>query len=147
MRRILLFAAISTIAGCASKPKEPPVTKAEVQKVEGPVWVLEDLGGRGIVDSSRADATFTEDGKVYGRATCNRFSGSWKRAKDGIAITMGPTAVTRMACPESLMEQEGRFLAVMSGERRVTFQPDGALLVGDGAESALFRAETGALPK
>lgn len=146
-RVMALLAVFTALAACAGEPKAPPMTKTAIDDLQGRVWVLEDIGGKGIIDRSRADATFAPDGKVYGRATCNRFTGSWKRTRDGVSISIGPLATTMMACPPALMNQEQKFLGILAGERRLNFQPDGSLLLGDGAQSALFRAETGAPPQ
>lgn len=137
MWRTLALVSFALAGGCSTMTDKPAASPALV----GPVWVLEDLGGRGIVDSSRADATFTADGKVYGRASCNRFSGGYSRAGEALSLSFTPAAVTRMACSEALMNQENRFLAVMQGTRKLGFTKDGALVIGEGETSATFRAE------
>lgn len=53
--------------------------------------------------------TFTKDGKVFGDAGCNRFTGGYKTGADG-AITIGPLATTLMMCEENIMNAEATFL-------------------------------------
>ena len=53
--------------------------------------------------------TFTKDGKVFGDAGCNRFTGGYSTGSDG-AITIGPLATTLMMCQEDVMNAETTFL-------------------------------------
>jgi len=53
--------------------------------------------------------TFTKDGKVFGDAGCNRFTGGYTTGDDG-AITIGPLATTLMMCQENVMNAEATFL-------------------------------------
>lgn len=52
--------------------------------------------------------TFTEDGKVFGDAGCNRFTGGYEA--NGSEITVGPLASTLMMCEENVMNAEATFL-------------------------------------
>lgn len=57
--------------------------------------------------------TFTKDGKVFGDAGCNRFTGGYETGNDG-AITIGPLATTLMMCEENVMNAEATFLVRIS---------------------------------
>lgn len=138
MWKLIGVASALALAGCSTMGEKTSAAPALV----GPVWVLENLDGKGIVDSSRADATFTADGKVFGRASCNRYTGGYTKTAEGIEISFTPMAMTRMACPPALMEQEDRFARLMQGARKLSFTRDGALMIGEGGTSGLFRAET-----
>ena len=77
-----------------------------------------------------------EDGRVHGSAGCNSYRGDYQL--DGEQITIGPLAITEMAClePAGLMDQEMLFMEYMSTVRTVKFvdnqlqlfRPDGEAL-------------------
>jgi len=82
----------------------------------GSEWLLEDLSGSGVIDDVKATLTFPEVAKVAGNGSCNRFFGPAEITGD--AIKLGPLASSRMACPESVMNQEAKYLnALRSAER------------------------------
>ncbi|MBE0487287.1 META domain-containing protein, partial [Marinobacter sp.] len=78
----------------------------------GAEWVVEDLAGTGMIDRSRITVEFLADNRVAGRASCNRFMGSYQLTGEGLYF--GDQATTMMACAPALMEQERRFLELMS---------------------------------
>ncbi len=59
-------------------------------------------------DGVKQTITFTKDGKVFGEAGCNRFTGGY--TTDGQSITIGPLATTLMMCSERVMNAETTFL-------------------------------------
>ena len=65
--------------------------------------------------------------RLAGSAGCNKFNAAYDLSGEGLSI--GPAAVTRMACPAALMEQEGRFLATLGRITRFDIDPTGALLL------------------
>jgi len=91
----------------------------------GAEWVVEDLAGGGIIDRSRITIEFLEDNRIAGRASCNRYTGSYKLRGEGIAF--GPIATTRMACAPALMDQEARFLDLLERAESVRIGRDGEL--------------------
>lgn len=93
--------------------------------LQGAEWVVEEIGNAGIVDRSRVTLQFGADGQLSGRASCNRYTGSYRLT--GEALHIGPTASTRMACPPALMNQEQRFLDALASVQRHAFGTDGAL--------------------
>jgi len=102
-------------------------------------WVVEDIAGAGIVDSSRVTLRFLSGDRVAGRASCNQYNSRYTVTDQGLAF--GPGMATRMMCPPALMEQETRFLDALQATRRIELAPDGALvLVGaDGARTKARR--------
>lgn len=90
----------------------------------GTVWVLEDLQGSGVLADVQATLEFPEAGKVAGSGSCNRIFGTVEIASN--AMRFSPLGSTRMACPEAVMTQEGKYLkALQDGER---FAIDGTTL-------------------
>ena len=90
-------------------------------------WLVEDIDGGGIIDRSHATLTFSEDGKLSGSASCNRYFGEYQR--QGEALSFMPLGTTLMACPESLMNQEQRFLKALQAADRFSIDVNGALIL------------------
>jgi heat shock protein HslJ len=99
-------------------------------------WVVEDILGDGIIDASRVTLEFGEQ-RVAGRASCNSYQGAWS-LKDG-KLSIDDVAVTMMACPEPLMNQERRFLDALASTDGMRFDDTGALFLTSGGD-ALLRA-------
>ncbi|MGE0118472.1 MAG: META domain-containing protein [Dongiaceae bacterium] len=126
------------LAGCADTP-EP----AQPSAIVGPVWVAEDIAGRGIIDNSRITLQLGADGRASGRGGCNGYGGGYSLA--GESLRFGPLAATQMACAEALMNQERRYFDALAGTARYALADDGALLLTtvDGRQ-ILFRQEDAA---
>lgn len=108
-----------TFQGCGGDP---------VSLLTGEEWVVEDIGGKGIIDSSRATMRFA-DGQVNGRASCNTYGAATTFTGEGFGV--GPIRSTRMACAPALMNQEAFFLDILAKAARFDFSEDGALLIED----------------
>jgi len=106
----------------------------------GPEWVVEDIGGRGIIDSSRVTLNFQADQRVSGRASCNQFSGGWNLSGEGVGFTR--MASTKRACAPALMSQENRFLSLLGEVRRFDVGRHGELLLitEDGRQIRAFQS-------
>ena len=102
--------------------------------LRGAIWVVEDLAGAGIIDRSRITIEFLEGNRIAGRASCNRYTGTYELRGEGMAI--GPLASTRMACAPALMNQEERFLNLLDQVNSVRIGQQGQLLLSTpGGES------------
>lgn len=84
--------------------------------LRGGRWLLEDLGGAGVIDNVQATLAFPEAGKVAGSGSCNRFTGSVTISAS--SINFSPLATTRMACVPAVMNQESRYLRALQGATR-----------------------------
>jgi heat shock protein HslJ/membrane-bound inhibitor of C-type lysozyme len=104
--------------GCGGRP---------IDLLLGAEWVIEDIGGAGLVDRSRATLRFGDDGKVGGRASCNIFTGSYTLTGESLAF--GKSAGTMMACAPALMEQERRLLDLLQAVHRFEISDSGALVL------------------
>ena len=91
--------------------------------LEETLWRLGSVDGVVVPDVVEATALFTA-GRVAGRGGCNRYTGLY--AVDGAALTLGPIASTRMACPGAAGTVEGAFFAAL--ERVAGYAVDGAVL-------------------
>jgi heat shock protein HslJ len=124
------FAAIAAcgtllLAGCQSIDAPP----AAVQEL--PVdqeWVIEDLDGGGIIDRSRVTVQFfSQDGRVAGAGSCNRYSAGYTLTGDSLAIM--PIAATKMACAPALMNQEQKFFRILGAVNAFEIDSVGALVL------------------
>lgn len=100
-------------------------------------WVVEDINAGGVIDRSHATLTFSEDGKLSGNTSCNRYFGEYQLRGDRLSFT--PLGTTRMACPEALMNQEQRFLNALQAAERLSIDPTGALLLKGAGQQILAR--------
>ncbi|MCM5571227.1 META domain-containing protein [Burkholderiaceae bacterium FT117] len=105
--------------GCGGEP---------ASLLQGAEWVVEDIGGGGVVDGSRVTLRFGDDGRVAGRASCNRYTGGYELSGEGLVVG-SKMAVTKMACAPALMQQEQRFLGLLAQVRRFEIGADGALVL------------------
>jgi heat shock protein HslJ len=94
-------------------------------------WTVE------FIDRSPAFIQFTEDDKVGGNSSCNRFTGSYTFSET--QLSFGQAASTRMACPQVLMEQEQRFLAALARIAQVQLE-NGMLELTDADGALVFKA-------
>lgn len=103
----------------------------------GQGWLVEDIGGRGVVDNVRTTIAIAAGGEVTGSGGCNRLRGTAQI--DGSSLAFGPIVTTRMMCPPAVMDQEGKFLRALELTR--AFRIDGPYLKfldRDGAELVRF---------
>jgi putative lipoprotein len=106
----------------------------------GPEWIVEDIGGRGVVDRARASITFGADGRAYGSGGCNRFTGGY--TLEGMSLRFGQVAGTMMACVPALGEQEQRFHAALAEVRGWRIE-NGLLHLANAAGATVIRAARG----
>jgi heat shock protein HslJ len=78
-----------------------------------------------VASAAAPTLAFTADSRVYGKASCNRFTAGF--ALTGETLTVERAASTMMACAEPVMEQELRFLELLRSVQRFTLAADGAL--------------------
>lgn len=94
---------------------------------EGVTWVAEDIGGKGIIDNTHLTLTMA-DGAASGSSGCNTYRGQYTH--DGLSLTFGPMASTRMACTaEALGNQERDYLDILSKTSGYEMTAEGALLL------------------
>lgn len=93
----------------------------------GSEWVVEDIGGAGIVDSSKVSLNFTDDSQISGRASCNGYGGAY--SADNGALQVSRLISTKRMCPPALMNQEQRFMQLLTDAVHYEFDSNGALLI------------------
>lgn len=85
----------------------PPIANPDPKQLIGK-WLVEDIGGRGVIDRAQTTIEFAVDGTVSGSTCVNRFSGN-ANVEDG-KLSFGPLRTTRRAGPPAMMDQEQKFL-------------------------------------
>ena len=101
-------------------------------------WNLVAIDGVAVPEDAEVTLTIEADGRISGGSGCNRYTAA--ATFEGVSMSVGPVAGTRMACPEPLMDLEMRYLATIDSVE--TFDSDGdalRLLGGDGATRLEFR--------
>jgi para-nitrobenzyl esterase len=100
----------------------PTLPEVSLQALAGTEWVLRAWD----VDepaAAAAEVTLTYGGGVFtGRSGCNRYTAPAKAGDVPGAVTVGPLAVTRMACPELQSAVEARFLGQLRDTRTFGFR-------------------------
>ncbi|MDR0982279.1 MAG: META domain-containing protein [Culturomica sp.] len=98
MKKILLFiTALVALAACESKK--------ETVKIEDFKWVAVEMDGE-TLDEAKSEDIFIQfskaDRKISGKASCNRYFGSYELAGD--KLTFSQTGATKMACLDMKLE-------------------------------------------
>ncbi|KPQ02871.1 META domain-containing protein [Marinobacter sp. HL-58] len=102
--------------GCGGDPE---------QLLRGSEWTVEYIDGAGVMDDSRITIDFLAQQRAAGHASCNQFSGGWKLTGEGLGFSRLIT--TKKACAPALMDQESRFLALLSDTARFEIGKQGEL--------------------
>ena len=134
--------AVSSIREVAADSVGAPAVPAAPLSLAGSEWLLEDLGGSGVIDNIQATLAFPELDKVSGNGSCNRFFGPARINRNVIHI--GPLGATRMACPQAVMNQETRYLKALQAADRFTWQDPYLLLYCKGFQKPLRFTRKGA---
>jgi heat shock protein HslJ len=125
-----------------SEAEEPVMVEAAASPERTPdatelagAWLLEDLGGRGVMDMVQTTIEFDGGSQVSGSGGCNRFTGSYAFT-DG-ELSFGPLAGTKRMCPEAMMDQEDRFHRALGAIDRVVVDGPFLLIYTAGEERPL----------
>jgi heat shock protein HslJ len=126
---VTLVSGSSERQGCGGDP---------LSLLTGPEWVVEDIGGRGLIDNALVTVGFGEDGSLAGTGGCNRYAAGVTLTGEGLSI--GPAAATMMACTEAVMRQEKALFDALAGVAAFDIDATGALLLRDAGGTALVTA-------
>lgn len=139
-RTLVALAVAALVSGCTTQPQEPNEQIQHSQYaplLTSKEWIVEDIDGQGIIDSSRASLSFDSEGRVSGSTSCNRYFASY--SLNGHRLEINQAATTMMACPEALMQQERRFLNALEAAQRIAIDPSGALILQGNGHRMLAR--------
>jgi len=122
----LLFAAcgLNLHAEEAVVSEAEAVREHELLKI---VWRVEAIDGKPVVEGSRTEFSFFEQGRVAATVGCNRIGGGVELGEG--TLRFGPLMMTRMACEEALMDQENRFSAALSEVTLYRLEEEGTVLI------------------
>ena len=96
-------------------------------ELAGTNWLLREIEGRAVLESTRATLIFEDEGRVGGDGGCNRFFGTVEI--DGGAVAFGPLGSTRRACGEAIDGQEISYLSALAKAAAFTLQADELVIV------------------
>jgi putative lipoprotein len=100
----------------------------------GTTWRLDSLAGEPVLDGVQATLVIQE-GKVSGRGSCNSFFGPV--TIEGEKISFGPLGSTRMACPETVSNQEAKYFEALHTAERFTIEGSSLSIHSRGMEAPL----------
>lgn len=118
------------------------IGKASLDDIGGGEWVLSRFTWDEAAPAEPAVTLQLKDGNLVGRSGCNRYTAPIKAGDSPGAISIGPAAGTRMACPGPAAAVEQRFLEALgavnhygfiAGQLALGYTKDGAL------QTMLFR--------
>jgi heat shock protein HslJ len=139
---VIMLWSFFILGGCAADSTRQSVGTANTPTaatLAGTEWILEDLGGTGVLDRVQATLSFPKDyvstEKISGNGSCNRFMGSAKVVAG--VIEVGPLATTQMACVPAVMDQETRYLKALQAAERVALDGPHLFLYSKGMEKPL----------
>ncbi|MGO1460728.1 MAG: META domain-containing protein [Marinobacter sp.] len=131
LNRLFAIGAVSSalvLSACAIMPGADSDRVTTENLVQGGEWVVEDIGGKGLIDSSHVSMVFREDNRVGGNSSCNNYNGEYQL--DGSEFTVGDNiASTRRACAPALMNQEDLFLKLLMNVSEARLGDNGELLL------------------
>jgi heat shock protein HslJ len=114
---LLLVPSFACVALMSTAPAQ--TQGGAMPELLGTEWLLEDLGGSGVIDNARATLSFPERGKVTGSGSCNNFFASVEIRGD--LVNVGTIGATHMQCVDAVSDQEGRYLAALQLADRMSF--------------------------
>jgi heat shock protein HslJ len=108
-------------------------TNQAPDKLPGTAWQVTTFAGQTLLADHPITFEFDAEGSISGDASCNRFGGTC--TIEGDTIKVGPLRSTRRACEPEIMQQEQKFLALISaattwlieGDDLVLTAPDGEI--------------------
>ena len=134
--KVLCLTALALVShACVAQPERPAMAEFDLT---GSRWLVEDIGGAGVIDSSHTTIEFIQAGQAAGDSGCNRWSGGF--TQDGPSLSFGPMAGTQRACAAGLMNQETNFYKAMARVSGWEVQGTGLLHLVDASGATVIRA-------
>ena len=98
-----------------------PTGRLSLDTLAGTEWVLRAWDFDEPAPAEPAVTLAYKDGRMAGTSGCNRYTASAKAGDMPGDLSVGPTAVTRMACPDPQSAVETRFLKQLGGATKYGF--------------------------
>lgn len=118
----------------------------ESGELDSTTWLLTGYGDpqalNGMLEKVRVAFQYDPaEGMVSGTAGCNRYFGDAAVNQDLGTITLGALGMTRMACQESVNQQEAAFIGILEKVSRFEVQGEQLLLATEDGQVLMFQAE------
>lgn len=135
MKRLLLIAVAALgVASCCNCYKG---TERSQVPVTGEPWRLVQMDGRMFTtEEDNFFITFGDDGRITGKGSCNRLSGTFKNDNSNGTLSFGGIAATRMMCPRQ--EDEDRFVKLLGQVDGYTIDGRILMLFTDGEQKLML---------
>ena len=124
--KILLPLLLTLTTSFAMETNQAPVT------LPGSAWEVTSLADEDPLDDHPITFEFDAEGNIAGDASCNRFGGTC--TIEGHTIKIGPLRSTRRACEPEIMQQEQKFLALLSTVSAWSIEDDELVLTAPEGE-------------
>jgi heat shock protein HslJ len=133
MRHRIALASCALLTACSAPAPFEPSTTAPASApaahdpafdpaLIGSIWLVEDIGGAGVIDNLQSKLQFVSASQVAEHGGCNSFNGAAVLSAE--QLSMGPLASTRKMCPPAVMDQENRFLRTLETVRSARVEHD-----------------------
>lgn len=117
------------LSGCGGEP---------ASLLQGADWIVTRLAGEAVLKEPHITLTFSEDGRVSGNASCNRFGTEYKLTGEGLQF--GKSMSSMMACEPDIMKQEQLFMELLERVSRFSIAADGALVLHSDRDRTIVSA-------
>jgi heat shock protein HslJ len=122
-----------SLMGCESAVSDAPSNDDVLAQKD---WVAQTIAGKAVVRPGSVTLSFGE-GRVSGKGSCNRYSGSVEYGRGKIKI--GALISTKMACMEDgLMQQESAYLNALESAQTYSVSADGRLSIATKAGAIVY---------
>ncbi|WP_417614070.1 META domain-containing protein [Oceanisphaera sp.] len=111
----------------------PECVSDPVALLQSRAWQVTNLNGEdvsvpaGAAADAEASLRFGDDGRLYGRAFCNSFNGSYQLQGDKLSAS--ELASTMMMCTDQQMQHERTMLTVLGHAQRIEWNTSGGLVI------------------
>lgn len=102
---------------------QPQITivRSMDQQLVNTEWLLEDLGGTGVIDRIQTTLRFDSSNRLVGSGGCNQYFAEYQTSGES-GIKIGAIGATRKACPPAVMDQEMRFFQALERSQRIRME-------------------------
>ena len=107
----------------------------------GSEWVPVEIEGVPVSEVTRAFVQFGGDGRLSGNSGCKRFTGSYLIDGETLRIS-SRVAMTRMACPPAVMEEEARLVQALEAARGFSRNGIALEMTGEDGSTVLRMRQT-----
>ncbi len=122
-----------------SMSERSPNSVTTLAQLTGTEWLLEDLGGAGVIDNLQTTLRFDEANRISGRGGCNQYRGAAQLTGEASEspFTVGAVASTRMMCSPAVMNQETRYFQALEKAQQIKLEGPYLLIYGEDGTAPL----------